>query len=91
MSFAPNWAVLPLGLPPFRDRRQSSGNLNLEVVVGDVIVVGLHLAEGLLVVLHEIVDVEVLSLLDLVNVHLRDESIESKHPRDESSRDAVAR
>lgn len=42
----------------------------LEVVVGDVVVVGLHLAESLLVVLHEVVDVKVFSLFDLVNVHL---------------------
>lgn len=45
-------------------------SLHLEVVVGDIVVVGLHLAEGLLVVLHEVVDVKVFSFLDLVNVHL---------------------
>lgn len=42
----------------------------LEVVVGDVVVVGLHLAERLLVVLHEVVDVKIFSFFDLVNVHL---------------------
>ena len=42
----------------------------LEVVVRDVVVVRLHLTKGLLVVLHEIVDVQVLPLLYLVDVHL---------------------
>lgn len=42
----------------------------LEVVVGDVVVVGLHLTERFLVVLHQVVDVEVFSLFDFVNVHL---------------------
>lgn len=42
----------------------------LEVVVGDIVVVGLHLAERFLVVLHQVVDVQVFSLFDLVNVYL---------------------
>mmetsp|Transcript_25201 Transcript_25201/g.40906 ORF Transcript_25201/g.40906 Transcript_25201/m.40906 type:complete len:436 (+) Transcript_25201:246-1553(+) len=42
----------------------------LEVVVGDVVVVLLHLAEGLLVVLHQVIDVQVLALLDFVHRHL---------------------
>lgn len=50
---------------------------HLEVVVGDVVVVGLHLAERLLVVLHEVVDVKVFSLFDLVNVHLLVSSTET--------------
>ena len=36
----------------------------------DVVVVVLDLAEGLLVLLHQLVDVVVLALLDLENLHL---------------------
>lgn len=42
----------------------------LEVVVGDIIVVRLHLSERLLVVPHEVVDVQILSFFNLVNIHL---------------------
>lgn len=48
---------------------QLSGDY-LEVVVRDVVVVCLHLTERLFVVLHEIVDVQILPLLYLVDVHL---------------------
>ena len=42
----------------------------LQVVVGDVVVVLLDLLERVLVVVHEVVDVQVLSFLDLVDLHL---------------------
>ena len=42
----------------------------VEVVVRDVVVVVLDLAEGLLVLLHQLVDVVVLALLDLKDLHL---------------------
>ena len=42
----------------------------VEVVVRDVVVVVLDLAEGLLVLLHQLVDVVVLALLNLQNLHL---------------------
>lgn len=41
----------------------------LQVLTRDVVVVLLHLAEGLLVVNHELVDVLVFALLDLVDLH----------------------
>lgn len=44
--------------------------VHLKVVVGDVVVVRLHLTESLLVVPHEVVDVQVLPLFYLVNIHL---------------------
>ena len=42
----------------------------VEVVVRDVVVVVLDLAKGLLVLLHELVDVVILALLDLEDLHL---------------------
>ena len=42
----------------------------LQIVVRDVVVVALHLAERPLVVAHQVVDVQVFPLLDLVDVHL---------------------
>lgn len=44
--------------------------VHLKVVVGDVVVVRLHLTESLLVVPHEVVDVQVLPLFYLMNIHL---------------------
>lgn len=41
----------------------------LEVVPGDLVVVVLQLSKGLFVVLHELVDMQVLALLQLVNFH----------------------
>ena len=42
----------------------------VEVVVGDVVVVVLDLTEGLLMLLHQLVDVVVLALLNLEDLHL---------------------
>jgi hypothetical protein len=41
----------------------------LQVFTRDIVVVLLHLTEGLLVVDHELVDVLVLALLDFVDLH----------------------
>ena len=48
--------------------RIGGGLDEVEVVVGDVVVVVLDLAERLLVLLHQLVDVEVLPLLHLLRV-----------------------
>lgn len=58
----------------------------LEVVVGDVVVVGLHLAKRLLVVLHQVVDVEVFSFFDFMNVHLAG----NRHEQNRRRCDAVS-
>ena len=44
-----------------------------QVLLCDVIVVLLHLLESFLVVLHQVIDVLILTLLDLVHLHLHAE------------------
>lgn len=62
-------------IPNLRDKSEY-----LEVVIGYVVVVGLHLTESFLVVLHQVIDVKVFSLLDLVNVHLCRQAIWTGKP-----------
>lgn len=42
----------------------------LEVVVGDIVVVGFHLTKCLLMIPHQVINVEVLAFFNLVDVHL---------------------
>lgn len=61
----------------------------LEVVAGDIVVVGLHLTERFIVIPHEVVDVQILPFLDLVDIRLLSKSNAKQGASQRKSRDVT--